>query len=362
MDQEYRRRLEKIETVLKEWLPEKNEPRWIKEIFPGLEKKLRPESFDALLAPVKDILSRGGKRWRPLLMTLVCESLGGSDASLPLSPLVEFCHNASLIHDDIEDNSETRRGKPAVHHIYGTDTAINSGCFLYFLPLACIESWAEEQAKKRKPAAAENKIRIYKLWGEYMRKLHLGQSMDINWHRNLSILPDVREYYLMCALKTGCLSRFAAELGVFAACADNMEMTAAEELRVQFGEAAEKLGIGFQILDDVKNLTTGIPGKKRGDDIVEGKKSLPLLLYLSKYPDRREMVSRCFSAAGKNGVCAPEVEELIAELTAAGALAEAEEKGQTLIAQAGEAFSLPHRFPVNEESRHLLAGMIRLIN
>jgi octaprenyl-diphosphate synthase len=99
--------------------------------------------------------------------------------------------------------------------------------------------------------------------------------------------------------------------------------------------------VGFQILDDVKNLTTGIPGKKRGDDIVEGKKSLPVLLYLHGRGPRNagELVSRCFQAAGASGIAAPEVEELIAGLDSSGALAEAENRGRALISEAREAFS-----------------------
>jgi octaprenyl-diphosphate synthase len=368
MDQEYIRRLEKIEAELTRWLPENSGSAaagaaWTEDVFPGLEKKVSDESLLALFAPVKDMLSRGGKRWRPLLMTLICESLGGGSAALPLAPLVEFCHNASLIHDDIEDDSDERRGKPAVHLVYGVDTAINSGCFLYFLPLCCIESWAAELAKSGLPVTAENKNRIYRLWAGYMRKLHMGQAMDINWHRNFSLVPSLDEYYTMCGLKTGCLARFAAALGVCAAHAAGAKIPAVDLLMEQLGEAAEKLGVGFQILDDVKNLTTGIPGKKRGDDVVEGKKSLPVLLYLHHYPEKRDLVYRCFSAA-RADKAAPEVEELIHALEAADVLREAEEKGHAFIAQAREVFAAPQQagFFMNEEGRALLVGFTRLIS
>jgi octaprenyl-diphosphate synthase len=364
MNQEYTRRLERIEAALERWLPDNSGAAWTEDVFPGLEKKISAESLEALLAPAKDILSRGGKRWRPLLMTLICESLGGGNAALPLAPLVEFCHNASLIHDDIEDNSDERRGKPAVHLIYGVDTAINSGCFLYFLPLCCIESWAAELEKSGFSAVEENKSRMYGLWAEYVRKLHLGQAMDIHWHRNFSLVPGLDEYYTMCGLKTGCLARFAAVLGVYAANAAGAKMPTIDSTIKQLGEAAEKLGVGFQILDDVKNLTTGISGKKRGDDVVEGKKSLPILLYLHRYPEKRDLVYRCFSAAKENGPVAPEVEELIRVLEGAGVLAEAEEKGHAFIEQAREAFAAVQQagFPVNEEGRALLAGFTRLIS
>ncbi|MDR1319075.1 MAG: polyprenyl synthetase family protein [Treponema sp.] len=375
---EYTRRLEKIEAVLQRWLPEDPDSSWGGMVFPGLENSPGAEAFRAAALPGRELLSRGGKRWRPLLMTLVCESLGGGETALPLAPLVEFCHNASLIHDDIEDGSDERRGRPAVHLIHGIDAAINGGCFLYFLPLSCVEPWAEELHKNAGlslSGLANFRARIYALWGEYMRKLHLGQAMDIHWHRDFSSLPAVGEYHIMCALKTGCLARFAAVLGVCAA--EAAARTGAEtgesrekfaDAAVRLGRAAENLGVGFQILDDVKNLTTGVPGKKRGDDVVEGKKSLPVLLYLHRHPDRQETVSRCFSAARAGGTAAPEVEELIGALESAGLLDEAREQGLALIAGARKELGSPalSAFAVSgpagsEESRALLADFTGLI-
>jgi len=345
MDQQYTRRLEKIEAALEQWLPANPGRDWAAAVFPGLADTIDSQLLQALTAPGKDLLSRGGKRWRPLLMTLVCEALGGGDAALPLVPLVEFCHNASLIHDDIEDNSNERRGKPAVHITHGVDAAINSGCFLYFLPLACID-------------AHDYRTNVYALWAGYMRKLHLGQAMDIHWHRNFDLIPSVDEYFTMCKLKTGCLARFAAELGAEIAATVNEKPSPVKLL----GETAERLGVGFQILDDVKNVTSGIPGKKRGDDIVEGKKSLPVLLFLRRWPDKREMVFRCFNAARSGGVCVPEVEELIQALLSAGVLAEAEAQGKALIAEAREVFAdSGQKLPLTAEGRALLAGLVDLI-
>jgi octaprenyl-diphosphate synthase len=342
MDQQYTLRLEKIESALERWLPPNPYPHWATDVFPGLSTdKLDPQLLQVLTAPGKDLLSRGGKRWRPLLMTLVCEALGGGDAALPLVPLVEFCHNASLIHDDIEDNSDERRGKPAVHIIHGVDAAINSGSFLYFLPLACIDSWT---------ADPHCKLKVYALWADYLRKLHLGQAMDIHWHRNSEMIPSLNEYFTMCKLKTGCLARFAAELGaVVAETVPNHPLLPTPHFLLH--EAAEKLGVGFQILDDVKNVTTGIPGKKRGDDIVEGKKSLPVLLFLHYHPQERDMVFRCFKAARSSGVGVPEVEELINALSAAGVLDESEARAKALIGEARESFA-PHA---------LLGGLVDMI-
>jgi len=357
MEKEYVEQLQKIEAELERWLPGIHDSKmasvestsasskWAEIEFPKAVKKISNESMRALLTPGREILSRGGKRWRPLLMSIICESLGGGDTALPLVPLIELSHNATLMHDDIEDDSEERRGKPAIHKIFGIDTAINSGSFLYFLSLSCIEAYT-----------GKNKEQIYKLWGKYMRGLHLGQAIDISWHRRISFIPSIDEYFIMCGLKTGSLSRLAAELGAYLA-------GASEETVLKLSEAAEKLGIGFQILDDVKNLTTGIPGKKRGDDVVEGKKSLPVLLFLTRFPEKREMVYYCFHAAKINGAAAPEVEQLINTMSETSVLKEAEEKGHALIEEARDIFrSAEYNSGGNEKGRVLLNGLIDLIS
>ncbi|MDR2211884.1 MAG: polyprenyl synthetase family protein [Spirochaetaceae bacterium] len=359
MEKDYGAALEKIEEGLKKSLPPKADGPWCSTVFPGLD--LSPELAEALLRPGRELFNRGGKRWRPLLSLLVCRALGGGDSVLPLLPLVEFPHTASLIHDDLEDNSDERRGKPAIHLLFGNDTAINSGAFLYFLPLASLETWDER---------AENKNRIWQLWGEHMRRLHLGQSLDIQWHRDPAFVPSIPDYMRMCALKTGCLSRFAALLGAEAARITPGGISGAQgrvpagpasspagpkkgpgpAVADSVGAAAEKLGVGFQILDDVKNLAAGVPGKKRGDDVVEGKKSLPVLLFLLEgrdgtgkagdiNKDRAEFTRRCFQAARTGGVSVPEVEEFTGALREAGALEEAERRGRALIGEAAEVFA-----------------------
>ena len=391
MENQYTRRLEKIEAVLERWLPKTPDASWLKMVFNcdgtsvSSAALVAPELAASLTRPGWDLVNRGGKRWRPLLMVLTAESIAaesGFDAALPLTPLVEFPHNASLIHDDIEDNSDERRGKPAVHLIYGTDTAINGGSFLFFLPLACLSAWAEGITGGAAPVFIE---RIWTVWASHMRAIHLGQAMDIAWHRDFYSLPGLDEYDRMCRLKTGCLARLAAALGVYCAGTniflsedelpdaelpeeffpDNAgkKVDAFGKLADIFGEAAEQLGVGFQILDDVKNLDTGVPGKKRGDDIVEGKKSLPVLIYLHRYPEKRDFVARCFTAARTHGTETPEVEALIGALEAAGVLEEARERGLAYIGESRKIFSAPviAGFPLKSEGLVRLAGLIDLL-
>jgi octaprenyl-diphosphate synthase len=364
---DYTSRLQKIEAVLQKFLPPEPDDDWFRGNFSAdnddfTGSRAAREAAYPLIAPGVDLLNRGGKRWRPLLALLVCESLGGGDAVLPLSPLVEFCHNASLIHDDIEDNSEERRGKPAVHLLYGADTAINSACFLYFLPLSAIDRW---------DAPAEVKLRLYSIWAREMRALHLGQSMDIAWHRDVETQPSIAGYHRMCALKTGTLARFAVNAGHQAASLFGKDHGPAWQSCLPCLEkAAQNLGVGFQILDDVKNLREGVPGKKRGDDIIEGKKSLPVLLYLhgaastDEAERRRRLVSRCFKAcksAATRDAPPAEAEELISALDTAGCIEKAEDEGRRLLSQAESAFSMIGIGEPNTEARELLSGFTRLI-
>ena len=375
MDIHYTERLEKIEAVLDRTLPKNPDEAWVRMTFGDLPAIPEAALVQQLTAPGRDLLDRGGKHWRPLLMVLTCETLGGGDSALDLVPLVEYTHNGTLIHDDIEDSSEERRGKPAVHILYGLDRGLNAGSFLYFVGLTALQNWN---------APAERKNTVAQIWGLQLRRLHLGQAMDIAWHRNFSSLPSLEEYDLMCRMKTGVLARMAMEFGVYSAglhhdirrnipideilAEPQAELARRLEdegrLADTLGLAAENLGVGFQILDDVKNLTTGNPGKKRGDDIVEGKKSLPVILFLQQKATRIEFVKRCFSAARAQGTGAKEVEELIGELDQAGVINEARKHGMALIEEAmhiieAEAFS---NVPINAEAHRLLVDFVSLLS
>lgn len=326
MKEEYDKRLEKIEKTIFNLLPEKGSLKWMKMAagFSGDNGKEFEDEFYYQAAdvniPALDLLTRGGKRWRPMLMALLCEAkCGDFDKALSLTPLVELPHNGSLIVDDIEDSSDFRRGKPAVHLIHGTDVSINSANYLYFLPSVVIDSSSFTDREK---------LVFYQYYTSAMRRLHLGQALDIKWHGDHSFIPKEKEYMQMCRFKTGALSRFAAEAGLFAAGADNKDIAEA-------GQACEEIGVGFQILDDVINLTLGNPGKKRGDDIVEGKKSLPVILCSQKGVDKAQF-SRYFEEAKKLGLekGSEAIENAIALLEKSGAMVEAEEKAFILLNKA----------------------------
>ena len=229
---------------------------------------LTSERGAQIVAPARRLMERGGKRWRALFMQLACEMHGGGDRALPFTPLVELTHAGSLIIDDIEDGARTRRGGPAAHVEFGVDVAVNAGNLVYFLPTRTLDP---PSAGSPVLDAAEE-LRVYRMYAATMRKLHYGQGLDILWHRRGAVPPSAADYVSMCTLKSGSLAGLALGLGAALGGAD----AAAVDSLVTVGE---RFGVSFQIIDDVTNLERGNPGKDRGDDLIEGKKSLPLILH-----------------------------------------------------------------------------------
>ena len=305
MNDEFKQRLEKIEDALRT------------AFLPDVPKSATGQNPIALLsAPCASLVAGGGKRWRPLLAVLAYQLAGGNgDDVYTLTPLIEGIHTASLIHDDIEDNSELRRGKPAAHVAYGLDSALNSGSWLYFRALQSLEDYH---------APAGIKLDLYAAALTHIRSLHEGQALDIHWHRTAGFFPSRQDYELMIRLKTGALAALAAYTGMRAAGKEH------EESNV-FASLFAGVGIGFQILDDVKNISTGNAGKKRGDDIVEGKKSLPVILHIEKHPEDAAALTAYFEQARREGIDSPAVEKAIALLSSSGAIAEAEMQGRSAI-------------------------------
>ena len=315
--------LSKIETALSSALPESTNENWIQESFGDLDNNITSSHIQNLIEPNQKLMELGGKRWRPLLLVLcyqMAKKLNKTNALseeqvYSLTPLVEFVHTASLIHDDIEDNSDLRRGKPAAYITYGMDTALNAGSWLYFEAPVCINHLK---------ISAEKKLQLYQVYTNELRKLHLGQAMDIFWHRNPEIFPSDDEYLAMVKSKTGTLASLAAIIGCTAGGFDIDEAQ-------KFGEIAANIGIGFQIIDDVINLTTGNVGKKRGDDIVERKKSLPVLIHSQRFPEDKKLIAKYMDDASKNGIDCESVEACIQLLQKSECINDAAKLGTKLI-------------------------------
>ena len=320
MNAQFTSYLTRIEKEIAIALPSQSSKDWAMISFGKESGCINESHWNALVEPTKNLIDLGGKRWRPLLLVLCAESICPQkmDRAYHLTPLVEFVHTASLIHDDIEDSSDMRRGKPAAYITYGMDTAINAASWLYFEAAACIDTLDADTTTKEK---------LYASYARELRRLHLGQAMDITWHKNADFCPSVDEYIAMVKNKTGTLASLSAKTGTLIAGADNAVVERA-------GNIAAEIGAGFQIIDDVINLTSGNPGKKRGDDIVEGKKSLPVLMFMQKYgTDSKEakILRQCFTDAHNDGIDSPAVERAIGILSESNVIKKSREQGITFI-------------------------------
>lgn len=307
------------------------------------------ERGSQIVAPVRTLLERGGKRWRALFMQLACEIYGGGDRSLPLTPLVELSHSGSLIVDDIEDDARTRRGGPAAHVEFGVDLAVNAGNLVYFLPMRLLDPSAPASPVLDR---AET-LNVYRMHAAAMHNLHCGQGLDILWHQPLASLPNVEDYLSMCALKSGSLAGLSLGLGATLAGAE-------ERIVASLVTIGEHFGVSFQIIDDVTNLERGNPGKERGDDLIEGKKSLPVILH-SEREGRTELWGLLAAIKGQPiETVQAEIGRAIALLEGSGSLLAARELAVDLYRQ--NRIDLATLIPAGEPAEQLLATADALID
>jgi len=351
----YDEQLKRIEIVLSRILPRNIDSTWIASVVGvGMESlHVKHNWVRDLTEPGRALLRRGGKRWRSLACVLTCEALGGGSAADELIPLIEIPHNGSLIIDDIEDSAPIRRGEPAIHRIFGEDLAINMGNLMYFLPTIVL---------KRSNLHPTLRAAITEDWLAVMRRLHIGQGYDIIWHNKPNYFPDEEAYLQMCNFKTGSLAGLAARIGAAVAGTGSEEYAEQEEVK-KLGCAWETLGCGFQIMDDVLNLTDGVTGKRRGDDIIEGKRSLPVIYHVERNPEDSFRLQKLFERAKKT---APQddrraIDEALELLIGSGATLRARLKGQNLLIQGRD--ELKKLLPDNQARFALIhlidSGMLR---
>lgn len=218
----------------------------------------------ALLGPAREFLRRPGKRFRARLVE-ACWVLAGGDADampaeLPL--IVELLHAGSLIVDDIEDGSHVRRGAAALHEIYGTAVALNTGNWMYFWPLALIDRLGRGLDPAR-TAELHRRARTTLL------RCHQGQALDLALKVTELEQGEVpRVVKATTQLKTGALMELAAALGAIAAGGSD----AAIEAMTRFGR---ELGKGLQMLDDLGGITCAARRDKGAEDLRLGRPTWP---------------------------------------------------------------------------------------
>ncbi len=260
-----------VDSVLRRIIPEKMNSDYIEFAFGKARYAYDIETLEkSLCEPIWDFLNRGGKRWRPALFILITEALGGDVKKIEdFVAIPELVHNGTLMIDDVEDLGEMRRGKPCTHKIYGIDVAINTGNFLYFIPLLVV--------KKNKDFSADILKKVYDVYIQEMINLSAGQAMDIWWHKGNVRNITEEQYLQMCAYKTGTLARMSAKIAAILS-------NASDEQIESLGRFAETIGIAFQIQDDILSASSAKFQNKKGfgDDITEGKRTLMVIHTLNK--------------------------------------------------------------------------------
>jgi len=222
---------------------------------------------DETLAPVA---GSAGKRLRPLLCLLVTEAAGGPmERAMPIAVALELLHNFSLVHDDIEDNSTTRRGRPSVWKVWGIPQATNVGDGLFALTHLALVGLADQGVPSKRTLEA---IRAF---DAACVALTEGQFLDMSFEERADVTLD--EYLHMIRSKTAALTRVASQLGALIA-------GAPPETVAHYARFGEDLGMAFQIQDDWLGVwgEEAVTGKPVGDDICERKKNYPVVYALQR--------------------------------------------------------------------------------
>lgn len=221
-----------------------------------------------------------GKRIRPLLLMLAAEAVGGDwRQALPAAAAVELLHNFSLIHDDIQDNSPIRHGRPTVWKIWSVANAINAGDAMFVLAYSAMQQLIHTNLPH---------TTILDIWGIFNRtniELTRGQHLDMRFEKQTHV--TVEQYLSMIAGKSAALVACCAQIG---ALCGGASPTVAEA----FAEFGLNLGLAFQIRDDILGIwgDPSTTGKSAATDIVSRKKSLPILYGLERSPRLVELFSR----------------------------------------------------------------------
>ena len=232
------------------------------------------------------VQSGSGKRVRPLLCLLSTGAAGGQwQQAVPGASALELLHNFSLIHDDIQDASPTRRGRPTVWQLWGANQAINSGDAMFSISHISLSRMLERDVP------AETIVHAVRRFDETCVDLTTGQYLDMSFEAKLEV--SVEEYLKMIEGKTAALLAYSAELGARVA----QQTPSVVEHYASFGR---DLGLAFQIRDDILGIwgDESVIGKSSATDIATRKKSLPVLFGLAKSAELRKLYAAKDSGAG----------------------------------------------------------------
>ena len=286
-------------------------------------------------APVWDLLDRGGKRFRPAITFLASECVGGRrDDALGAAAAVELLHNMTLVHDDIEDKSELRRGKPCIHIIYGLPTAINVGDSM-LIKVFEIANSSNIPLDRRQRLVSQVAKRAYDItW---------GQQFEFGMWKRKHFTED--EVIRLIKNKTGALTALSTEAGAIAGGGTD------EQIKL-LGDFGETVGIGFQIVDDALNVSGDVKeyGKEIGGDIREGKKTLLTahLLRTANLQDRKAFTR----LLGKNNITRQEIRKAIKLYEKYGSIGYAKTEAESYLRTA---LDMLNKLPASEARNNLVS-------
>jgi geranylgeranyl diphosphate synthase type I len=262
---------------------------------------------------MRPIQANSGKRLRPLLCLLSCEAAGGEpQKALPAAAAIELIHNFSLVHDDIQDASEFRRGRPAVWSIWGPAHGINVGDGLFVLARL-----AMQRLERLGVSAASQQAAIAAL-DRACLSLCEGQYADLTFQDRMDV--DLDQYLTMIRHKTAALLAASTQVGATIAAHDRA-------LIDHYGSFGENLGIAFQIQDDILGIwgDARVTGKSAGTDIRDKKKALPAVYALNQLNDRNAARRLAELYAQEGPLDGASIEAVLAILDRVGARKHAEE-------------------------------------
>ncbi len=295
----------------------------------------RLDSAVPLVGPVsRYIISAGGKRLRPALLLLVCGALGYTQPQrFNLAAVVEFIHTATLLHDDVVDESTLRRGRATANESFGNPASVLVGDFLY--------------SRAFQMMLDAGQMRIMEILADATNVIAEGEVLQLMNMHDASL--DETAYLRVIRSKTAKLFEASARLGAVLAHAS----PEVEEACANYGQA---LGTAFQVIDDVLDYDgdAGEMGKNLGDDLREGKATLPLIAAMQRgTPEQRSLIRHAIETGG-----VAELDRIVAIVRETGAL---EVTREAAAAEARRAVTAASQLPQNSYSQGLLQLAAQLL-
>ena len=290
-----------------------------------IENSLRASRHERLGNAMMHLIEGGGKRMRATLPWLVAKAVGDSHSGLlDIGAAIETVHSFTLVHDDIMDDDEIRRGRNAVHVEYGMPTAINAGDAM--LAIAFERLVMAENLEPEDVAPLVNRI----AW--MVRRVSEGQQMDIEFEERLDVSEE--NYIEMIEGKTAVMFQICSEIGARLSGGDQETI----DLMAQWGLA---LGLCFQLMDDIIDILSDSEtlGKPAGSDIAQGKRTL-MVIHALDQPDG-PVKERLLNVLGKGESVTPEgLKDGLAALEELGSIQYARSRAESYHAKAHECLDM----------------------